>query len=312
MNRRLINKEDGLYRPMFRCKSLTVVVLVVAVFVPADNTTATDSLTEAHLGSCDSDMILDYEKPLRRLPADRKPAGGPLPFAPPNLSLSSLNFGRTVLQGGRLGYEMTAAAPTSRSGLLRDPIRLHWGVETRLWTVNSDGVPLRVVARKDQRIGTVHHPNRALYLIGRRPGIYRFDMTIRRWSGKILTSYRRYVRILPRRVRTRIVLNRRVFRSGEVAVGRIQNLGTLPTFLVSRPHLRVERFGQGGWASVELEDVPVAGSESVLIGGRAGACKRFFIPVEEGEGSYRFSAEVESSHRGKLKKSMLVTTFNVK
>jgi hypothetical protein len=169
------------------------------------------------------------------------------------------------------------------------------------------------VAEKVQEIGTVRYTEPPAFFLRSKPGIYRFDMEIRKRDGRLLKSYSRHVRVLPERVRLRIATNQLEFQAGEVAIGRIQNLGTLPAFVVSLPYLRVESFSNDEWTTSITE--PNAGPfellEGVILGGRAGWCRRFAIPSDATGSRYRFSAVVEASLGGKLKKRILTTAFSV-
>jgi hypothetical protein len=271
-----------------------------------------DAAEGTQLEPCRSEVVRDYKAALEGMPPNRTPAGGPLPFAPPSVSLLSLGLGKTVLQGSEIGYRVEVASAESSSGFLRHPVELHWEVRMRLWRVNRRGRPLQIAAEKFQRVGKVRHPDRSTFFLRSKPGIYRFDMAIRKKNGRLLKSYVRYVRVLPRQVRLMIAMNQREFQAGEVAIGRIQNLGTLPAFLVSQPYLDIERFSDGEWKSLAADAGTLfAGLEGVLFGGRAGPCKRFAIPLDATDEHYRFSAGVETSLGGSLREKTLTSAFSV-
>jgi hypothetical protein len=288
--------------------------LVLMGFMSASAVNSAHAAEGATLASCQSGVVRDYEAALKRMPPDRTPAKGPLPFAPSRISLLSLNFGKTVLRGNEIGYAINVASGELPSGRLRNPIELRWEVRMHLTRVDRRGRPLRIMAEKLQRVGTVRYPGRPTFFLQSKPGVYRFEMEIRKWNGRLLKSYTRYVRVLPRRVKLRIAVNQREFQAGEVAIGRIENFGTLPAFLISQPYLSIEHLSDGEWRNLTIEssDAPFSGPEGVLLGGRAELCKRFTIPVDAPTGDrYRFSAVVEASTSGGLRRKTLTTPFSV-
>lgn len=249
-------------------------------------------------GSCSTKIVRDYERPLRKLPADRNPTSGKLPFAPSGISLSTLIPQNTALRGGEIGYRVETTRAITPDERLKHPVTLRWDMRMRLSSVDRRGRPKELVASKHERVEKMRYSSGTELFLRAKPGIYRFDMTISKWNGQFLKSYHQYVRVLPRRVRLRIALARRAFEGGELVVGRLENLGTLPSFLVSLPYLRVERL-DGEWRSLPSKSphIPVVGSEGILQDGHAGFCKRVFIPSNDTEASYRFSAVVESGGR---------------
>lgn len=262
--------------------------------------------------SCKTGVVRDYEHPLRTLPPNRIPARGALSFGPVDISLSSLSglsAGRTVLQGDRIGYGLDTTRSTSSSGHLKKPIRLHWDVRMQLSRVDGAGRPMRAVARKRQRAGVVRYPDHPEFFLRSQPGVYRFDMAIRKWNGRLLKSYRQYVRVLPRRLERRIALSGRAFQPGQVVIGQIQNLGTLPLLLVS--HLRLEQFSGNEWVSAEPDDTPVEWANAILLAGRAAACRQFIIPATEAYAQFRLSVDVEPMVGGRPRRTMLSAVFSM-
>lgn len=243
---------------------------------------------------CSDRVVRDYEAPLRGLPADRVPARGSLPFAPDRVSLQGWGD-RTVLQSSGIGYWLMATGRTVSDGSLASPVRLDWEVQMRLWRIDRRGRPQRLAAEKRWWVRSIGYPQGVNLSLRSRPGIYRFDMAISKRDGRVLNSYRRYVRILPERVKLRIATSRRTVSGGELLVGRLENLGTYPALLVSWPILGVERFDGEGWVLAEPEGDWT--SESTLQAGVSGHCKHVFIPSDATEGAYRFKAVVQAGGR---------------
>jgi hypothetical protein len=267
---------------------------------------------QAGVGFCKSQIVRDYERPLRGMPSDRIPSKKNLSFAPAGVSLVSLNFGKTVLQGSPIGYEMEVERSIRSDGRLRQPIPLHWRIQLRLWRAGPQGTALQLVASKDQRVGVVRWPDLQFFVRGE-PGVYRFDMSIKRGDGSLLKTYYRYLRVLPKRAAVRIAVNQMEFQPGDTAIGRIQNIGTLPAFLVSAPYLKIDQFINGEWRAMttKTDESLTVGPERVLLGGRSGACKRFVIPQDAAGARYRFGALVEVSFGGELRKRLVTRFFSV-
>lgn len=267
---------------------------------------------QAGRGFCKGQIVRDYERPLGGMPSDRVPSKDDLPFAPAGVSLVSLNFGKTVLQGSPIGYEMETERSIRSDGRLKQHIHLHWRIELRLWRSGPRGTALHLVASKDQRVGVVRWPDPQFFLRGQ-PGVYRFDMTIKRANGTLLKTYYRYLRVLPKRAAVRIAVNQMEFQPGDTAIGRIQNIGTLPAFLVSAPYFNIEQFIDGHWSTMTTEpgDLLTVGPEGVLLGGRSSACKKFVIPQDAAGAQYRFSALVELSIGGEFRERLVTRPFSV-
>jgi hypothetical protein len=249
-------------------------------------------------GSCPTGVVRDYEKPLRRMPADRVPARGQLPFVPAGLFLSDLGVGRTVLQGSRVGYEInTTTRAVNPPEHFRRPVPLYWDVHMWLSAVDRRGKPQRVVAKKRQRVGVLHRLREAEFFMRPKLGVYRFDMIIENWNGELLKAYRRYVRVLPSQYEVRIAVNRQALQSGELIIGRIENLGTLPVSIASRPNLKLERFSDGEWKSIEPGDADYFGPEGILLDGQYGFCRRLFVSSDTANETYRFTTVIKRRSR---------------
>lgn len=261
---------------------------------------------------CKSQIVRDYERPLTRLPNDRVPSRERLAFAPARVLLANLSPEKTALAGAEIGYEVEVAGSVFSDGQLKRPIRLDWNIDLRLSTVDLRGEVLQVVAQRHQRIGILRRRNGPQLYVRGRPGIYRFDATIRARGGKLLKSYYRYIRILPRRAEFMIAMNQTEFRPGDVALGQIQNVGTLPLFLGSLPFLEVEEYVNGEWTlTTEAKDAMVVGTELVLLGGRASPCREFLIPQNAKGRQYRLKALIEVGIGSGRRNPVLTKRFSV-
>ncbi len=247
-------------------------------------------------GSCDNQIVRDYERPLRHLPADHLPAGGNLPFAPAGVGLAKLGFRKVFIQGDMIGYRLVVNRAKSRTGHLKHPLNLRWDVQSTLTAVDAHGRPARVVARQARLLGDVRHPEHVEFGLRGKPGLYRFDLSIRAWNGKVLGSYREYVRVVPLRVRLGIAVSGSSFHPGEHVIGRLENLGTSTAIWPAGAELKVERYDGEAWSDVRSSnsELPIDGVDEFIYGGHAGSCATFTIPSDAPTGSYRFSTEVES------------------
>jgi hypothetical protein len=254
---------------------------------------------------CKGRVVRDDARPLARMPAEKPPPEGELPFGPRNLSMYRLNFGaKVVLDGSHLGYRFAAKGGHARM------LHLNWDVRTALRKVDRDGRVLETVDELHMRLGEVKGVDLLQFPFGAHPGLYRIDIVFRTLSGPKLASYSEHFRVVPRRVKLRLAINRDAFGAGETAYARVINLGTVPIAL--RPGFVIDRKENGGWARV-LE--PPVSEQSIddfrwtLAGGQASPCVAFPIPADAAPGAYRFVSSALAY--GKIRRQTLTGTFEI-
>lgn len=275
---------------------LSCCLLTLAVFAAfGTGGLSTYALAQTSPEFCLKQVVRDYDQPLRMFPADRIPGVLPLSFAPDDVFLRPLVKGRTVLSGSPIGYKLYAERTGNSTHTLGRPIRLQWLIRMRLWSVNRRGKPKQLVGKKNQHVLLLRDVDRPTLAVRQKPGVYRFDLEIRK-QGRLLNHYFQYLRVLPRRTRSKLKVNQQAFQAGEVAIGQLQNLGTIPIFVTSWAYLAVERFDGNHWISVMSEDMAFQLQEVVLLAGRAGRCVRFAISEKTVPGIYRFRTTIRSAH----------------
>ncbi len=233
---------------------------------------------------CAGEVVRDDERPLRRMPAERPPPEGELPFGPRNLSMYRLNFGsKVVLEGSHLGYRFAAKGGEGRI------LRLGWIVRAVLLRVDRKGRVLGTAGTTARRLGEVEGLDSLQFSFPASSGLYRIDISFANLKGKRLASYREHFRVVPRRVGMRLALAAETLRPGEVAYARAIDTGTVP--VAFQPGLGVEREEGGAWVSVAAPAAALSNEERfrwTLAGGEASPCVAFAVPNQLG--SYRFTA----------------------
>ncbi|MEX2107999.1 MAG: hypothetical protein WD827_03830 [Solirubrobacterales bacterium] len=248
----------------------------------------------------------DEERPLDRMPADKPPPEGELPFGPRNLSMYALNFGaKVVLDGSHLGYRFGAKETGTRV------LHLNWKVEAVLRKVDRSGRVLDTVDRTRRRLGDVEDLDLLQFSFPASPGLYRFDISFATLRGKELASFAEYFLVVPRKVKLRLAVSDTTFRPGETAYARALNLGTVPVSL--RPGLPIDRADGDKWVRVLRPPVPKQQVEDfrwTLAGAEASPCVAFPIPAGAAPGTYRFTASALVF--GKFDRRTLAAPFQVR
>lgn len=276
-----------------------VLLCTLLVLAPASAATA------ATPPFCKGRVVRDDARPLARMPAEKPPPEGELPFGPRNLSMYRLNFGsKVVLDGSHLGYRFAAKGGQARV------LRLNWDVRSVLRRVDRDGRVLETVDTLHMRLDEVKGVDLLQFPFGAHPGLYRIDFVFRTLDGRKLASYNEYFRVVPRRVKLRLAINRDAFKPGETAYARVLNLGTVPVAL--RPGFVVNREENGGWARVlalPASEQSIDDFRWTLAGGQASPCVAFPIPADAAAGAYRFVSS--TLVYGKVRRQTLSEGFEI-
>jgi hypothetical protein len=223
------------------------------------------------------------------MPPDRPPPEGELPFGPRNLSMFRLGWESVVLRGGNFGYRFGAKDAESRT------LHLGWRVNARLWSIDAMGRARREVGEIQRRLGDVDDLELLEFAFpASKQGLYRFDISFHSLRGRALGSYREYFRVVPRTVKTRLALNAKSLRPGEVAYARVENLGSADMNVPSR--YLIERFDGTAWLAVAESTTPgtsLSFGEWWIAGGEAAPCTEYLVPPDAPPGTYRMRTSVQ-------------------
>jgi hypothetical protein len=163
---------------------------------------------------CEGTVARDYEAPFERMAPDHPPPEGELPFGPRNMSMFRIEWKSIALRGANLGYRFGAKNADTRT------LHLNWDVTARLLRLDARGRVVGEAGRKRQRIRDAGGYDRdgidlpEFAFPADEVGLYRFDLSFRRLSGKALASYSEYFRVVPRTIETELRLSGRAAPGG--------------------------------------------------------------------------------------------------
>jgi hypothetical protein len=238
---------------------------------------------------CNGRQFRDDEKLFKAMPnLHRLPSSGQVPFAPRRVEITPIGFRRILVGASKLG---AFVAMPSGSHLM-------WKVDTQLSRVDQQGRPLGSTRRHQQRIGVSGGTAKQFSLgfdVGGMPSLYRFDITFRARSGRLLGHYSEYFRVMPRRVDVKLALSKHVYGPGATLLARLQNRGTTPIYFGYS--FSIERWTGNEWVldpSI-LQEWPLV--ELSLNGGAMDACQR--VVLDGVPGRYRMSRKFSTSPAGR-------------
>jgi hypothetical protein len=255
---------------------------------------------------CNGVVVRDYLKPLKRLPALRKPpAELHLPFGPRAVQLLSSN--PLQVGAGEIGFSLAYDAL---------PRRLDWLVTAKLTQISAGG---DAFGKLETRQVKVERPSRGtfddfFFTVSAEPALYRIEIVFRNKSNRKLGAYGEYFRVVPSRQDARLRLNATSYRPEKTVYARIENLGTvLVTYGV--PY-SIEWYDGSSWVKAPESPkgpwiLPLLFSQP----GTSGNCFGFTIPAEMAPGLYRFVKSVnystESRRAGRRAPVTLTAKFEV-
>ena len=277
-----------------RCFALIVGCLVFVFLVGME--AAPESDAGVAPGSCPSEgKTRDYAAPLRAFPPIRNlPPSGTLPFGPAELRITSLS--EDVQAGhGIVGFRVAIPISRQRHGL-------DWTVNFRVTQLSVRGSPKALIAEHRSRLSHAQEvgliEKKLAVPVPSTPAFYRVDIAIEGANGATLGRYSEYVRVVPRRVKVKLLLRSDVFSPGELLFTRIKNQGTAVVFFELHD-LTLEQRVQDGWRLVTLERSPRWGGSgsavgSFIVGGQAGECSGIHLPSGLAPGIYRVSRTIST------------------
>jgi hypothetical protein len=261
--------------------------------------------------SCQERVLIDYDEVPRGMPNNRLPREGGLPAGPADLSLKA---GRSVtVEGEPISFtlDLDRSSSSSGDGSVERPANLDWTFALTLDPVNRLGNPSGAPKQRRWRLRQLRYPERS-FDIHADPGLYRASVTIRKIGGRILASYRQFIKVLPLRDMLSIgVRDGGEYHAGDTVVARVENRGTREVRLLEGSALVTERLEGGTWVKAEKdEDLPsvLYRGPEFLPAGKASGCSYFTVPSDPVTAAYRFSLVAET---GSGKARRVVRAFAV-
>jgi hypothetical protein len=249
------------------------------------------SIASAEGNPCPAAQVTDYLRGFRKmLPVRRVPSSGILPFGPSDLRL--VGSGGLLPGGGRVGFQLGSNVSGRKH-------RLGWRVEVDVRPVNRNGVarqPLQVKLIELNRVRSFwRNPLEVMTHLPPRPAFYRMDIAIEKSNGVSLGRFGDYVRVVPYRIRAKLVLGSAKYLAGELATARVENPGTVG--LSFGPRLRLEQRTASGW--IEAPGAPAFWPPIAfeIQAGAVGKCERYRLPVALDSSFYRLSKQVEAGRK---------------
>lgn len=172
---------------------------------------------------------------------------------------------------------------------------IDWEINSSLVRVTRLGTPLHKTLRRKRlvikQIGARSPERDASFPIADQSAYYRMDVSIRDEESASHVRYAEYFRVVEPKFDVRLALKRDVLRSGDVAVMRVENFGTVPVDY--KYQFAIERYENGTWildpATPENFITPIFSVGAGLSRG----CE--IAPLPAGPGQYRIVKDVDPS-----------------
>jgi hypothetical protein len=246
--------------------------------------------TPAAAISCESEIVHDYTKPLKRLPEIRRPPLETLPFAPAQVSFGQIGRGPLITGSGKVGFHLSYSSYPDH----HPSPRLNWVVAVSIAEIDGRGRTTKVIRFIEEEVKRLRssddEPSGDLSLAAQisKPGLYRAQITFSRPSGERLGRYGGYVRLLRPTLDAGISLNKTSFHPGETLVATLENRGT--EALSYGLGYAIEDFDGVSWGRAPIS--PSGPIPAIGLGTGAGeksTCWSFPIPANAAAGPYRFA-----------------------
>lgn len=243
-------------------------------------------------GSCESRMAPAYLKAFKSLPSIREHAPhSQAPFAPQGVLLAPLSQTRFLTPGGIFGYAFTVRH------MPRKGLRLNWRASVSVIHLQPDGAEVgreQILERTLRRVKPPGYPDQLGFGVSMpdEPGIYKYQLRIRRLDGTHLGQVEQYVRIMPARWRVELRTRKRYPAGGRVVV-RLANRGSVAAHYGEGMVVKVRR-GEEWRRSPSFPSRPVKRVAFVLLPGMVSSCEFLAIPESTPAGAYRIERRVTS------------------
>ena len=255
--------------------------------------------SSAEADFCETEVLHDYRKPLKRLPAvPAPPLDERLDFAPARTYLGSFSNGPLQVGPGKRGFSLgyspyEQSPPPSR--------RLDWQITSRLVMVDRSGSPIgrpRQIEKQVKRLwpdDENHHRLAFAFEVPGKPALYRLEIVFKNKGGKRLARFGEHFRVLRPSLNLDFFLNGTSFRRGETVQAWLVNRGV--TFLSFGLGKRIEYWNGTSWTfpPVKFPGGPVLAIGLNLGPGERTTCWSTAIPADAMPGTYRFVTDVDRS-----------------
>jgi hypothetical protein len=243
---------------------------------------------------CESEVINDYAKPLKRLPKlPSPPVDEHLGFGPSRVYLGNSGYGPLQLGPGQRGFHLFFGQATSASK------RVGWLVTARLTKLDRRAralAPPQVIERSVKRVPGGTGLDFSFEIPGK-PAIYKVEIIFENGAGERLARFGEYFRVLRPSLDVEFVLNGSAFHRGDRVTAYLINRGV--SFLSFGLEKTIQYYDGTSWVT---PPVPFSSGFVPLIGlgigpGVKTTCWDVTVPAEAPLGTYRFMKTVDHSTR---------------
>lgn len=251
--------------------------------------------TPAGADFCQSQVIHDYAKPLKRLPAlPSPPVDDHLSFAPARVFLSRYSSGSLQLGPGKRGFALSFSPWSEDNSASR---RVGWNVLTRLVEIDRRGKALtapQTIERQVKRVPADDGLDFSFEVPGS-PALYRLEIVFENGRGERLARFGENFRVLRPSLDVDFVLNGSSFHRGDEVKAYLVNRGA--SFLSFGLGQTIQYYDGASWVA---PPVAFPGGIVPLIGlgigpGVKTTCWGTAIPSDAALGTYRFAKTVDHS-----------------
>jgi len=249
----------------------------------------------AYADFCESQVVHDYTKVLKRLPArPAPPLDEHLPFAPARVFFGGASYGPLQLGPGKRGFSLVFSPWTDGNSASR---RVGWQVTSRLTQLDRRGrilAPPQTIEKEVKRVpaGTGLHFG---FNVPGKPAIYRVEIVFENGSGKRLGRFGEYFRVLRPSLDVDFFLNGTTYRRGERVQAWLVNRGL--TYLSFGLFKAIEYNDGTTWTRppVDFPGGPVPAIGLGIGPGVKTSCWGTTIPSDAALGTYRLVTDVSQS-----------------
>lgn len=257
----------------------------------------------AAAGVCETEVVHDYTKPLRALPAlPQTTVNGGLSFGPAGLRLESRDPGPLVLP---VGHDFRYTLSFRRHPGERPRLHLNWLATAKLTRLNRRGAVQQRLKWDGKRIDSLGSQRTVSLRVPAsvKPGLYRLEVVFRDGANRRLGRIGEYVRALQPAGRSgRLTLNQTSFLPGETVTAEAEEPGI--GWLEVNDVYSIETYDGSAWEPASISPK----QPSLLIGTTIGPgegtsnarfnpnapCLGFKIPSGAPPGLYRLAVGADS------------------
>ena len=240
---------------------------------------------------CESQVIRDYTKVLKHLPAIPSPPIDEHPdFAPAQVYLGNHGSGPLQVGPGERGFDLVfGPSEDGAAGPLVD-----WRVTSRLVKLDRRGRRVGLPRKIERRVKRLRTVDLGFEIAGK-PAIYRLEIVFEDKQGNRLARFGEYFRVLRPSVDVDFSLSGAAFHRGEQVRAWLFNRGV--AILSFGLFKKIEYNDGTRWTTppVAFPGGPVPAVGLAIGPGLKTSCWKTTIPADATLGVYRFNIEVEHS-----------------